>query len=461
MLNNILENSFMAYNNTKVQNEVNSEDKVPTNSEKKLSLMIGIFFDGTKNNRYNIDYYKSLDDDKERRKLKNSYRGEKTNIAKLFELYNPGDNMFCIYIEGIGTAEPAISENTLVSSKKDDSLFSQAFGSGDFGINRKIERACDCIIKEILLNDIKTVTTIELTLDVLGFSRGAAAARSFVSRIDSALGNTENKRVSLKQALSEHPRISKKEILIKKRFLGVFDTVSSFGTGWKSYNFNNDVGELQLTVPSDVIKTVHLVAADEYRLNFGLTTIDSAGNKEEIILPGEHSDIGGGHPEIEEVKFANNVGVISIDELVKEKWIKKENIETYRLRGKVVSIATKWTDNSYSNIALKLMGDKFVEAAKPVSFKGEYTNACKVNDTLTKLRDNILVNNNSYSISGGEILVNDENGTNFETIKEIRADHLHISAKIDIVNMPRVIVGSPKILGGKGVVRQKRKIYNG
>jgi hypothetical protein len=64
--------------------------------------------------------------------------------------------------------------------------------------------------------------------------------------------------------------------------------------------FQNDVPELHLTFDSDprVMKVVQLAAADEYRLNFSLTTIGSAlrlNKGFELTLPSAHSDIGGGY----------------------------------------------------------------------------------------------------------------------------------------------------------------------
>ena len=67
------------------------------------------------------------------------------------------------------------------------------------------------------------------------------------------------------------------------RFLGLFDTVSSYKQSfispstitllWSTSPFENDVEELQLTIPPYVGSVVQLVAADEYRECFGLTTL--------------------------------------------------------------------------------------------------------------------------------------------------------------------------------------------
>jgi hypothetical protein len=147
----------------------------------------------------------------------------------------------------------------------------------------------------------------------LGFSRGAAAARHFCAR--RVLQRTG--RNSLCRELGVPDSV------IKLKFVGLYDTVSSFDPSGEetpaepsdtSYlkkaarhlsfrqgdaEFRNDVGELHLTLDDPTLeKVVHLVAADEYRLNFSSTTIASAlqrGKGYELKLPGAHSDIGGGY----------------------------------------------------------------------------------------------------------------------------------------------------------------------
>lgn len=116
--------------------------------------------------------------------------------------------------------------------------------------------------------------------------------------------------------------------VVKLKFVGLFDTVSSFDpTGeetpaepsdtsylkkaarhlsWREGDaqFRNDVAELHLNLDDPTLeRVVHLVAADEYRLNFSSTTIASAlrtGKGYELRLPGAHSDIGGGYQNMAE-----------------------------------------------------------------------------------------------------------------------------------------------------------------
>ncbi len=89
------------------------------------------------------------------------------------------------------------------------------------------------------------------------------------------------------------------------RFVGLFDTVSAVinpaALDLSPSNDRNDPVNVYLD-PSSVKHAVHLVAADEYRENFALNSLRSANgdipkNFREIVLPGAHSDVGGGYPD--------------------------------------------------------------------------------------------------------------------------------------------------------------------
>jgi len=78
---------------------------------------------------------------------------------------------------------------------------------------------------------------------------------------------------------------------VKIKFMGLYDTVASHG-----FSHSNDTQDLHLAAIREAEKVVQLAAADEYRENFPLTNIDSAGEKGvQKFLPGSHSDIGGGY----------------------------------------------------------------------------------------------------------------------------------------------------------------------
>lgn len=106
----------------------------------------------------------------------NSLMNDYTNVARMWNCCNKN---YAIYIEGIGT---------LNWQKDIDAGFQ--FGSGDTGIRGKVRRGCYELgmkIKEKLPEETDEV--IKVTLDVFGFSRGAAAARNFLYEI-----NISNKR---------------------------------------------------------------------------------------------------------------------------------------------------------------------------------------------------------------------------------------------------------------------------
>ena len=109
---------------------------------------------------------------------------------------------------------------------------------------------------------------------VTGFSRGAALARRFVSIINGEVHN--------------------KQIIIE----GVIDTVASIGLP----NLNKQdrptsdvVFEHGHTLPSNVLKALHLVSLDDKRKAFQPTLMNQDGRVTEIWFPGAHSDVGGGY----------------------------------------------------------------------------------------------------------------------------------------------------------------------
>ena len=111
---------------------------------------------------------------------------------------------------------------------------------------------------------------------VFGFSRGAALARKFSSRM-----------------LNTHPELS-------IEFLGVFDTVAAMdGIHTKGETISNDVVFENGTLHKNISRAVHIVSLDEDRVAFEPTLInrdeESPGRITELWFPGVHSDIGGGY----------------------------------------------------------------------------------------------------------------------------------------------------------------------
>jgi hypothetical protein len=231
-----------------------------------MELTLGIFFDGTSNNI-------------------NDKPSTITNIAKLYRVYSESDSPMIrkLYIRGVGSEKYREDNDRLggqsALSQGIDRMFGGAFGSG--GHDRI----------DFILDQAKTILkenpgVTKLTFDVFGFSRGAALARHFINVI-------RKKPLHKKQSI---------------RFLGLFDTVGSFGLP------GNNKDNFDFRIPKNSVKYVyHLVAENELRQNFDLHSIrpnssiplnhdDSSctGNRwaVEILCPGVHSDIGGGYDQL-------------------------------------------------------------------------------------------------------------------------------------------------------------------
>jgi hypothetical protein len=113
-------------------------------------------------------------------------------------------------------------------------------------------------------------------IDIVGYSRGSAIARMFVHRIKTAFDELE---------IGDKVLISPPNI----RFLGLFDTVASFGIPWNA-NENDFVPD----IPEFVNNTFHAMALDETRETFGIERCLGNRNKiTEVWFRGGHGDIGG------------------------------------------------------------------------------------------------------------------------------------------------------------------------
>ncbi|VEH20943.1 Uncharacterized conserved protein [Chryseobacterium nakagawai] len=249
-----------------------------------INIFIGMFFDGTGNNRYNSDktyyskinsgetyykndtvpqeYYETIKDPKtgKQKKIKisdrDSYWNPYSNVAKLFDLYkekkNPSEDakgsedahpeygnyvILKQYIEGIGTKQD-----------KEDDIAGSCAGRGDWGVIGRVEEGIKNVIANEFSNISKDKKINKIVFDVFGFSRGAAAARHFCNEVkksakyDTVMRDEMDTKMGRPRVtyVSEHAggllgkRLSKAgykpvgdTFTIEIRFLGVFDTVVS------------------------------------------------------------------------------------------------------------------------------------------------------------------------------------------------------------------------------------------
>ncbi|PWK53801.1 T6SS phospholipase effector Tle1-like catalytic domain-containing protein [Pleionea mediterranea] len=230
-------------------------------------LQFGVFFDGTGNNRQ-VDM-QCADDDY-----------EPTNIAKLFELYPQQDTQGtgAAYIKGVGTYDDQLSCE--VGEKPEYSNIEQAFG---LNVNSRIEEALSKL--KLFLERFDSYKRVNCNFDVMGFSRGAATARAFINRLHQM------------KKMPNNGYWRKGQLTITIRFCGLFDTVGSMGLPGDDDNmgFNLNIGW------TSAKSVYHLTAYHEFREYFPLSSIKNQAGKlpaphfNEEVLPGAHSDIGGGY----------------------------------------------------------------------------------------------------------------------------------------------------------------------
>jgi hypothetical protein len=271
-----------------------------------IDITLNIFFDGTQNNKTNTEEGK---DHEASNHEDDSYTNDYTNVARGYDSIDTNiPFQEKIYVEGIGTED----------LKEDDVLPDVGIGMGTRGIVAKVAKACIEAGKKIGKDEYKNRKIDVIKVNVFGFSRGAAAARHFLHVANSPAklqsidreyayavppfeNDTNSDYIKIK---TDEPLVHKhgyfaaclldNEIRPKKinfNFVGLYDTVASHGV----YH-GNDVKDLHLDAVKKAYFVFQLSADDEYRENFDLTDITSAGiNGLEYTLPGVHSDIGGSY----------------------------------------------------------------------------------------------------------------------------------------------------------------------
>lgn len=287
--------------------------------ERKVTLVLGIFFDGTGNNAVNTEkmleacsaqHFDIDSPDAESILARNasekmgvsgigatSYLGYYTNIHWLNELYQESledsDSYVqkAIYVEGIGT-----------QAGQADNQLSMMFGTDETGVIAKTDDAVAQLAQAIdkALHALKGKFVVEtLLFDIFGFSRGAAAARHFANRVQS-------EDSTIKNAISVGMRkfIYRGAPAGSSRFIGILDTVAAIGTLTNGLSTHSaDTGEVNIRLrPGVAQKVFHITARHECRYNFALNSVSPAWP--ELALPGVHSDIGGGYlPQLREDLF--------------------------------------------------------------------------------------------------------------------------------------------------------------
>ncbi|ARC89603.1 phospholipase effector Tle1 domain-containing protein [Rhodovulum sp. MB263] len=244
----------------------------------KVILELGVFFDGTLNNRYNV-IAQSREDA--------SYQNALSNPALLYDRYKNGPvhdepksesgnarSFRAIYVEGPGSTRG-----------EEDDMTGYAFGQGrKSGVETRVLWGFKQVRQQIGLMGGPPALE-KVVIDVFGFSRGAAAARHFVNSIRAG------RAVYDPWGIGDYEETLPRGLTVELRFVGIFDTVAAIGTAT-----DDDNDPLNIHLRSDQVthRIYHLTAGDEYRRNFRLNR-NLPGGGDSFELPGAHSDVGGGY----------------------------------------------------------------------------------------------------------------------------------------------------------------------
>jgi len=144
---------------------VKAKNNKTTSKSSNIIITVGVFFDGTLNNRFNYKLYKWTTNKKEKEKIGNlgdSYQNTYSNVAQLWTSYDISKikNHIKVYVEGPGTwggkrvgQDTGQNEEGLASSRIGDfwGLKGAATGMGLSGVNAKIAKVCLIILKKLRL----------------------------------------------------------------------------------------------------------------------------------------------------------------------------------------------------------------------------------------------------------------------------------------------------------------------
>jgi hypothetical protein len=299
-------------------------------------IHVGIFFDGTNNNKKR-DQLDVLDGDP-----KALNKCSHSNVVVLHDAFqgNAKEGYYRFYVPGVGTPFPEIGEKTETPDGK-----AKATG-GDARINWALIQLLNAMHRSIMseplvkneeagrlatkqplhvgstgpnmsgkrvyfvgratgldaepggkLGELKKALQskppkklVQVNLSVFGFSRGAAQARAFCHFLHHLLLREKNGGYTLA------------DVPFRVQFLGLFDSVASVGLADSSPFWRGLGGWANgtLDIAPSVERTVHLCAAHEIRINFPLSTGRQLDNKYplncvEKVYPGAHSNVGGGY----------------------------------------------------------------------------------------------------------------------------------------------------------------------
>lgn len=175
-------------------------------------------------------------------------------------------------------------------------------------------KAYDQLLKEIKQSIDQTLnesddpnnTEIKITLDLVGFSRGAALARAF---INTYLGDKLTKDLA-----KSYPKTL---LEIDKGSVSLYDTVGAFGIPFNIPFVEYFIKNQEIDPGYDLRvregwHVRHAVSLDEMREPYTPTLVDSHDNVQEVWYSGDHSEVGGNRgsiPLTDMLRFAEENGL--------------------------------------------------------------------------------------------------------------------------------------------------------
>ena len=462
--------------------QFNPQAKIPQQGIETIKIRFSIFFDGTLNNKTNIeqrllsaaDNTLTKEERKAAKELKlktsakeqheaarvykqygakkedeeNSYEGYYTNVAIMEKYLDKSDEYdlnLQTYIEGSGTLD-----------KAGDKTAGYAFAVWKTGIPAKVKKGVANVLDKIKKYNTDKETIIEkITLEVFGFSRGAAAARHFIHQ---AMLDKQ-----LQDGLVEELGYKVQPQAVKVSFVGLYDTVSTYGILKTALGVGvSNTISLNLNAIAHAKQVIQLAAADEHREYFSLTNIHSArGKSREIFLPGVHSDIGGGYRDngrekqviYEDYGYSLNDAKKEIQAQIAAGRYKENEIFLEHTLGyegdesddsSIIRVDKKNISNKYSRIPLQLMAEYARKSKVAIDTELERNEAIPVelNHIKQKIDDYIA---NTPKSKAAHWHHNNE-----AWLRDLRHDYFHFSARYSTGHTPRFNHGKRSRLIIKG-----------
>ena len=378
--------------------------------ENTIILYIGMFFDGTGNNRFNSEslYYTKVKGNNDRIKSseiptqlsftltpekikekdiskinisnRDSYWNPYSNIVKLYDLYKEKSeakgktHIIKQYVEGIGTEK-----------YKEDSVGGSSMGRGDTGIIAKVERGIKDLVKEKIATLPKDKKIYKIVFDVFGFSRGAAAARHFCNEVKKpAYYVTRTKRDPYDKYDRNARILTDEKDLVKHaggilgtelnkiglkpyeetynnieiRFLGLFDTVVSDlvvkeNIGYKLAPFFNGIPIIAQEYLEDIKTNISGLGIKKV---FQIVANDEwranfaytpTEDGYTLYMLGAHSDIGGGYAELD--KYTSILGFFDATKGGEEIFKQQEKIRKYFIDNNYCKENEIWFEKIYEH----------------------------------------------------------------------------------------------------------------